>query len=165
MWMARSLALRLSRAALRAVPILLVGILVPAPYGLRLRISPVVFLAFLTAMALMLVVVCAYTLLIYALSFYLTDANGIMVLSVAAADLLGGAVVPLPFLPEGLRQLAQLSPFGAMQNIPLRIFGGDIPRESIPAALGLQLFWAVVLIAAGALLTRGGLRRAVILGG
>lgn len=165
MWMARSLALRLSRAALRAVPILLVGILIPAPYGLRLRISPVVFLAFLAAMALMLVVVCAYTLLIYALSFYLTDANGIMVLSVAAADLLGGAVVPLPFLPEGLRQLAQLSPFGAMQNIPLRIFGGDIPLESIPAALGLQLFWAVVLIAAGALLTRGGLRRAVILGG
>ena len=52
-----------------------------------------------------------------------------------------------------------------MQNIPLRIFGGDILPESIPAALGLQLFWAVVLIAAGALLTRGGLRRAVILGG
>ena len=88
-----------------------------------------------------------------------------MVVSVAAADLLGGAVVPLPFLPEGLRQFAQLSPFGAMQNIPLRIFGGDIPPESIPAALGLQLFWAVVLIAAGACLTRGGLRRAVILGG
>ena len=165
MWMARSLALRLSWAALRAAPILLVGILVPAPYGLRLRIPPSVFLAFLAAMALMLVVVCAYTLLIYALSFYLTDANGIMVLSVAAADLLGGAVVPLPFLPEGLRQLAQLSPFGAMQNIPLRIFGGDIPPESIPAVLSLQLFWATVLIAVGALLTRGGLRRAVILGG
>ena len=44
-------------------------------------------------MVLMLVVVCAYTLLIYAASFYLTDANGVMVVSVAAADLLGGAVV------------------------------------------------------------------------
>ena len=165
MWMARSLALRLSRAALRAGPILLVAVLVPAPYGLRLRIAPWVFLVFLLSMVLMLVVVCAYTLLIYAASFYLTDANGVMVVSVAAADLLGGAVVPLPFLPEGLRQFAQLSPFGAMQNIPLRIFGGDIPPGSIPAALGLQLFWAVVLIAAGACLTRGGLRRAVILGG
>ena len=164
MWMARSLALRLSRAALRC-PILLVAVLVPAPYGLRLRIAPWVFLVFLLSMVLMLVVVCAYTLLIYAASFYLTDANGVMVVSVAAADLLGGAVVPLPFLPEGLRQFAQLSPFRAMQNIPLRIFGGDIPPESIPAALGLQLFWAVVLIAAGACLTRGGLRRAVILGG
>ena len=165
MWMARSLALRLSRAALRAGPILLVGALVPAPYGLRLRIAPWVFLVFLASMALMLAVVCAYTVLIYAAAFYLTDVSGVMVVSVAAADLLGGAVVPLPFLPEGLRQFAQLSPFGAMQNIPLRIFGGDIPPESIPAALGLQLFWAVVLIAAGACLTRGGLRRAVILGG
>ena len=165
MWMARALALRLSRAALRAGPILLVGALLPAPYGLRLRIAPPVFLAFLCSMALMLVVVCAYTLLIYSLSFYLTGANGVMVLSVAAADLLGGGVVPLPFLPDGLRQFAQLSPFGAMRNIPLRIFGGDIPPEGIPAAMGLQLFWAVVLITAGALLTRSGLRRAVILGG
>lgn len=165
MWMARSLALRLSRAALRAGPILLVGALVPAPYGLRLRIAPWVFLVFLASMALMLAVVCAYTVLIYAAAFYLTDVSGVMVLSIAAADLLGGAVVPLPFLPEGLRQLAQLSPFGAMQNIPLRIFGGDIPPEGIPAALGLQLFWAAVLTAAGACLTRGELRRAVILGG
>ena len=61
MWMARSLALRLSRAALRAGPILLVAVLVPAPYSLRLRIAPWVFLVFLLSMVLMLVVVCAYT--------------------------------------------------------------------------------------------------------
>ena len=36
MWMARSVALRVSRAALRCWPILLVGSLLPAPYGLRL---------------------------------------------------------------------------------------------------------------------------------
>ena len=35
------------------------------------------------------------SLLVYALTFYLTDPNGIMVLSVALADLLGGAIVPL----------------------------------------------------------------------
>ena len=39
--------------------------------------------------ALMVLVVCAYSLLVYSLTFYLTDPNGIMVLSVAAADLLG----------------------------------------------------------------------------
>ena len=113
----------------------------------------------------MLVVVCAYTLLIYALTFHLTDPNGIMVLSVAAADLLGGGIVPLPFLPDGLRRIAALSPFGSMQNVPLRIFSGDIPLPEIPAVMGLQVFWSAALIAAGYLLTRSGLRRTVIAGG
>ena len=90
MWMAKTLAMRLSRAALRMIPIIVLGSLIPAPWGLRLRVSPAVFGLFLMSMVLMLLVVCSYTLFIYSLTFHLTDPNGIMVLSVAAADLLGG---------------------------------------------------------------------------
>lgn len=165
MWMARSIATRLSRAVLRMVPVILVSSLIPAPYGLRLRISPGAFGLFLVSTALMVLVTCSYSLLVYAMTFYLTDPNGIMVLSVAAADLLGGAVVPLPFLPDGLRQIAALSPFGSMQNVPLRIFNGDIPLSDIPAVMGLQIFWIITLVTAGYLLTSSGLRRTVIAGG
>lgn len=165
MWMARSVANRLARGALRMAPVIVVASLIPAPYGLRLRISPAAFGLFALSMALMVLVVCAYTLLVYALTFYLTDPNGLMVLSVAAADLLGGAVVPLPFLPEGLRRFAELTPFGSMQNVPLRIFSGDIPVADIPGVMGLQVFWIAALALAGYGLTRNGLRRAVILGG
>lgn len=165
MWMARAVAGRLARAVLRMVPVIFVSSLIPAPWGLRLQASPAVFGLFLLSMVLMVLVVCAYSLLIYALTFYVTDPNGLMVLSVAAADLLGGAIVPLPFLPDGLRQAAALSPFGSMQNVPLRIFNGDIPLPEIPAVMGLQIFWILALVTAGYLLTRNGLRRAVILGG
>ena len=165
MWMARSIANRLARASLRMVPVILIGSLIPAPYGLRLNISPAVFGLFLLSTALMVLVVCAYSLLVYALAFYLTDPNGIMVVSVAAADLLSGAIVPLPFMPEGFRRFAELTPFASIQNVPLRIFNGNITLPEIPGAMGLQLFWVVTLISAGYLLTRNGLRRAVILGG
>ena len=165
MWLSRSLATRLSRAALRMAPVALVGVLIPAPYGLRLTAPPEALALFLLSMVLMVLVVCAYSLLVYALTFYVTDPNGIMVVSVAAADLLSGAIVPLPFLPDGLRQAAEMSPFGSMQNVPLRIFSGDIPPERAPAAMGLQLFWVLALGGAGYLLTKRGLRRAVILGG
>ena len=37
MWMAQSVGNRLSRAVLRMVPVLLVGALIPGPYGLRRR--------------------------------------------------------------------------------------------------------------------------------
>ena len=52
-----------------------------------------------------------------------------------------------------------------MQNVPLRLFSGDIPLSEAPAVMGLQVFWITVLISGGYLLTRNGLRRAVILGG
>ena len=165
MWMARSVANRLSRAALRMVPVLVVSSLLPSPWGLRLPASPAAFALFFLSAVLMVLVVCAYHLLVYALTFYLTDPNGLMVLSVAAADLLGGAIVPLPFLPEGLRRFAQLTPFASMQNVPLRLFSGDIPLAQAPAVMGLQVFWILTLVTAGYLLTQNGLRRAVILGG
>ncbi len=165
MWMARSVANRLARASLRMVPVLVVASFIPAPYGLRLPASPAAFALFLLASVLMVLVVCSYHLLVYALTFYLTDPNGLMVLSVAAADLLGGAIVPLPFLPDGLRQFAQLTPFGSMQNVPLRIFSGSISLAQAPSVMGLQVFWIITLLSAGYLLTKKGLRRAVILGG
>ena len=165
MWMARGIGTRLSQGALRMVPLIAVTAFIPAPYGLSFHTTPEGFCLFLLSAALMVLVVCAYNLLVYALTFYVTDPNGIMVLSVASADLLGGAIVPLPFLPEGLRRFAGLTPFASMQNVPLRIFNGSLTPAQIPGAVGLQVFWAAALILAGYLLTRNGLRRAVILGG
>lgn len=165
MWMARSLALRLSRAALRCWPILLVGAVVPSPYGLRIRVPAATFCLSLASMLLMLLVVCAYVMVVYALSFYMTDTNGFRVLSTAAADLLSGSVVPLPFMPEPLRTIAALSPFGSMQNVPLRIFGGDLAGAEAFRAVGLQAFWCVTLLVTGVWLTREGVRRTVIAGG
>lgn len=165
MWMARTMANRLARGLLRMLPVLVIGSLIPAPYGLRLLASWPVFALFLLSSVLMILVVCAYSLLVCALTFYLTDPGGIMFVSIAAADLLGGAIVPLPFLPDWLRRIAQLTPFASMQNVPLRIFSGDIPMREAAGVMGLQIFWIAVLGAAGYLLTKRGLRRAVILGG
>ncbi len=165
MWMARALALRLSRAALRCLPILLLAAVIPAPYGLRLDVPPAALAWFLLSMALMLLVVCAFTLVIYALGFHMISTSGVRWLALAAADLLGGAVVPLPFLPEPLRTIAALSPFGSMQNVPLRIFGGDIAGAEIPEAVGLQLFWLAALFLLGYFLMGRGVRRAAIAGG
>jgi ABC-2 type transport system permease protein len=163
MWMFRSLALRLSRCLLRAVPVILVASLIPSPYGLRITVAPQDFLLFLLSMTLMLWVVVAMGMLCYSLSFYLVDAKGLTTLISALTELLSGSVVPLPFFPEKLRSFAELGPFGAMQNVPLRIFGGDI--TNIPRAMGLQLFWAALLTLTGYVLMQQGVRRTTIAGG
>ena len=165
MWTVRTFALRLSRAALRAVPVILVAVLVPAPYGLRLTVSPGVFLLFVLSMGLMLWVAVALGMICYGASFHMTYSAGLNTLLAALMDLLSGSIVPLPFFPEGLRIVAELSPFGAMQNVPLRIFGGDISLAQIPFYMGLQLFWAVALTAVGYGLMHTGLRRCTVAGG
>lgn len=165
MWGVRSLALRLSRAVLRAIPVILIAVLIPAPYGLRLTVSSAVFLVFLLSVGLMLWVVIALTMILYGASFHMTYSAGLNMLMAALMDILSGSIVPLPFFPEGLRIVAELSPFGAMQNVPLRIFGGDILPGQIPGYLCLQLFWAVVMTAIGYGLIHTGLRRCTVAGG
>ena len=165
MWTARTLALRLSRGALRCPPIILLGLLLPAPYGLRLTIGPAAWGAFLLSFLLTLFLCCCLTMLCYGLTFYATDPKGIISIFAALSEFLSGGALPLPFFPPLLRRIAELSPFGSLQNVPLRIFGGDIAGADILPALALQLFWCVVLAAGGYALLRRGLRRAVIAGG
>lgn len=165
MWASRGFALRLSRAALRAVPVLFVGCLLPAPYGLRLTISAGVFGLFLMSAVMTLWLCVSFTLICYGLTFYVVDPKGIITFVPGVIELLSGDLIPIPFFPKALRRFAEISPFGAMQNAPLRIFGGDIAGASIAPTMLLQLFWCLVLTALGYLLLNRGLRRTVIAGG
>lgn len=165
MWSARGFAGRLSKTMTRIIPVLVVSSLLPAPYGLRLTISLPVFLVFLFSMALTLWLCVAIGMLCYTLTFYMTDYRGIITFVPAVAELLSGDVLPLPFFPPVLRKIAELSPFGSLQNVPLRIFGGDIGGVGILRAVGLQVFWCLCVTALGYALMNRGLRRTVIAGG
>lgn len=165
MWSARGFAGRLSKTMPRLVPVLIVGSLLPAPYGLRLTISFGTFLLFLVSVLLMLWLVVAICMLCYTITFYVPDYRGIVTFVPALSEIFSGDLIPLPFFPPVLRRIAELSPFGSLQNVPLRIFGGDIAGAQIPGAMGLQLFWCLFLTALSYALMHRGLRRTVIAGG
>ena len=137
----------------------------PFCYGLRLPASPAAFLLFLASLLLGLVIVCALCMLIYGLTFYTMSPSGLRMFATSAVSIFSGELIPLSFLPEGLRQAAELLPFAGIQDFPLRIWNGLFPVEEAAAPLALQLFWAAVLTAAGALLFRRALRRVVVQGG
>lgn len=165
MWSARSFGSRLSRAALRFAPVLLVGSLLPAPYGLRLTVPASAFGVFLLSLLLTLWLCVAIELVCYGAAFFLTDYRAITVFLAALAEAFSGNLLPLPFFPPILRRIAENSPFGSLQNVPLRIFGGDIAGVACVSAIGLQLFWCLCITGLGCCLLRRGLRRVVIAGG
>ena len=165
MWYVRTMAVRISRAALRFLPILLVAALLPQPWGMQLPASPGAFVCFVVSMALGLCVNTAYTMIVYSACFFTVSSEGIRAMLLPVTDLLAGGVIPLPFMPDWLGKIVHYSPFGAILNAPLRIYSGDIAGVAVTESMLLQVFWLVALVTVGVLLQRRGLRKLCVQGG
>ena len=52
-----------------------------------------------------------------------------------------------------------------MENVPLRVYSGDLAGPEMVRAILLQVFWAFALVLIGKLLERKALKRVVLQGG
>lgn len=162
-WFFETVADRVSKATLRCAPILIVAFILPEPF--RMTLPPDLFqlLMFFISMPVALCAVTVYCLIDYMSAFYTLSRYN--VIFVILADFLAGGYVPLPFFPEPFKKIAELLPFAAMQNMPLRIYSGDIAGTDALRGIGLQLFWVAVMLVFGKLLIRHSLKRVVTQGG
>ena len=164
-WFCQSAANRLSKATLRCVPILAVGFILPEPYRLTFPPDLATFAIFIVSAALAFGVVVAFSMLMYISLFYTLSALGTRSLLGALSDFLSGQIIPLPFFPRRIRAVVEFLPFAAMQNMPLRIYSGDIAGAGVYRGVALQVFWLIVLVIVGRVLIRRALKRVVIHGG
>ncbi|MDR1061580.1 MAG: ABC transporter permease [Clostridiales bacterium] len=165
-WFCQAAANRLARAALRCAPILAVALLaLPEPYRMAPPASAGRLLLFLLSALLSLGVVVAFSMLMYISLFYTLSPLGVRLIVATLSDFLAGATVPLPFFPDPLRAAAELLPFAAMQNMPLRIYSGNIAGAGAWEGIALQIFWLAALLLAGRLLMGRALKRVVAQGG
>jgi ABC-2 type transport system permease protein len=164
-WACQIVASRCSGGLLRVVPMIIVAALLPAPYGLTLTgEAPRIFLFVLTSLLGMGVTV-GITMLVNISVFYTLSPSGVRGLLALSTEFLSGFNIPIPFFPEPFRTVAELLPFGSMQNVPLRIFGGSLTGGPMLAAIGLQVFWVVVLWGAGRLAMNRALKKVIVQGG
>ncbi len=165
MWFSRSLANRFSKALLRCIPVLLVSALLPAPYGLMLPVSLPAFFLFLVTLFLGTGVTVSFCMLIYMTCFFTVSSAGIRMVATSVVEFFSGAVIPLPFFPDGIRQVFEFLPFGSMQNVPLRIYSGDLQGSAMWQAALLQLFWLLALTGTGKLLNALAMKKVTVQGG
>ena len=64
-----------------------------------------------------------------------------------------------------MRKGIELLPFAAMQNVPLRVYSGDLNGAALEKAILLQVFWLLVMVLAGRLLEQLAMKRIVVQGG
>ncbi len=165
MWFTKNIANRMSRALLRSIPILCLVIFIPAPYGILAPHSAESFLLFAVSMLLGLMVMTAFTSLIYVITFYTISPAGVRILFVSVVEFFTGGIIPLPFFPDSVRGFFELLPFGSMQDTPLRIYSGNMAGSEIIVRMALQAGWIVALVVLGKLLCRHALKRVSLQGG
>ena len=165
MWFAKSLAARCSKEVLRCMPILLVAAFLPRPYGLMAPAGGMAFLLFLFTLMTGLAVTVAFCMLIYISAFFTISPDGIRMMAMSMVEFFSGAVIPLPFFPERLKAFFELLPFASMQNVPLRIYSGDLSGHAMWRAILIQLIWLFLLVTAGKLLCRTAVRKITLQGG
>ena len=164
-WFCQAAANRMARAALRCMPILVVAFALPEPYGMSLPPNALQFAMFLVSVFLSLGVVVAFSMLMYISLFYTLSPMGVRLIVAVLSDFLAGATVPLPFFPAPFRFVAELLPFASMQNMPLRIYGGNISGSGAVIGIATQVFWLVALLAAGRYAMGRALGKVVVQGG
>ena len=120
---------------------------------------------FLLSAALGFLVVIAFCMLIYITAFFTLSSLGVRIVAVSLVEFFSGSVVPLPFLPDGVRRIVELLPFASMQNTPLRLYSGHIAGWEQLMAIGLQAFWLILLLMLGKWLMQRALGRVVVQGG
>lgn len=165
MWFARNASTRISRVLLRCLPILLVAALLPEEFRLappeNLAVLPLFLLSFLLGSA----VTIACTVLVYIITFFTLNPQGVRLAIISLSEFFCGFVIPLPFFPNGLRQVAEVLPFAAMGNVPFRVWSGDLAGFDAALGIALQVFWLVALVVLGRILMQKALRRVVVQGG
>ena len=165
MWFSRSCANRFSKALLRCIPLLAIAAFLPAPYGLMLPVSYSALFLFFVSLILGTLVCVSFCMLVYITCFFTISPMGVRMLAISVVDFFSGAIIPLPFFPENLKKIMELQPLASTQNVPLRIYSGDLNGPAMYRALFLQLFWLITLTCIGKLLNALAMKKITVQGG
>jgi ABC-2 type transport system permease protein len=104
------------------------------------------------------------TLLMSLSSFWTLEVGGLGMMFNVVRTFMSGAILPLWFMPDWLRGIAEALPFQAATYTPLAIYFGR-PPGTLLAALGVQALWILILGGLCAAVWTRAKRRVVVQGG
>lgn len=162
-WFFEIIAERLSSTALRCGTVLIVAFILPQPFRMTLPLDLFQFLMFAISVPISMFVTTAYCLIDSISTFYTMSRNN-SVFKILAVFFAGGCI-PIPFFPESFKKVVELLPFAAMQNIPLRIYSGNISGKDAINGVVLQVFWFTIMLVFGKLFMKNSLKRVILQGG
>lgn len=144
-WLMRSLARRGFMPLMRGIPLCLITLMLPKPYRFELSLN--LHSIYLIPMVLLTTWLLAGVMnaMINILCLYLMTTTGLATMFPIIMMFFSGLILPVPLFPDKLYNIVALSPFIGLMDTPARIIMGALQGESAFNALGVQVFWILVI--------------------
>lgn len=160
-WMAQDLGRAGVQFLLRGVTLILgFGLIYDLYWPTPIALSPIAVTLFLSWL-----ISFSWRFLINLTAFWTPNARGILRLIFVLSWFFSGFLMPLRFFPDWIQSVGKWLPFSAMFNTVIEVYLGVVQGSELVWALTQQVLWSIVLILAGQMVLRSGIRRLVILGG
>ncbi len=148
------------------LPTMVLGILWAIALGaLSLPPSSRMFVAWVVATALGILLAMLMNLLVSMACFWSLEIGGYMMLYRLGSGLLSGALIPLWFMPGWLAGILNWLPFRAQMFTPLSIYFGQVDEATAWTSIAVQAAWIAAAVGLLVLVWAKAKRKVVILGG
>jgi ABC-2 type transport system permease protein len=161
-WLAHDLGKSLYHALFRGIPPFLVGVVV---LDLPLPASPVTWSRFFLAAVVGVVVAFGVRFLANVSAFWLLESRGVVAMVAVAQVFLGGHVVPLYLMSDGLEGVVRALPFASITAFPVEVLAGGHVGDEFWVGLAVAVGWASSLLIGGRVVLGRAERKLVIQGG
>ena len=164
-WYIKFLSKKYSAVALRCLPIIVLGFILPEPYKLGFPFSVGSLLLFFITLIMGSLILCAILMIIQSIAFFTNEGKGISDIIFVLGDLFAGAIFPLPLMPKTVQNISNFLPFRFIGDLSFRVYSGNITTNYAIKAIGLQLIWLIILVALGQFIMKIALKKVCIQGG
>lgn len=161
----KSYSKRLANAMMRSVPIIILGLLLPYPYHLSIPASFENLFIFMLALIIGSALLSALSTVIQMFTIYFLEEKGLITIYSVIADLFMGTIIPIPFLPVILKNIADYLPFKYISDFPFRIYSNNISISMGYSLILGSIIWLIISLIIGNIFTKRILRKAVVQGG
>ncbi len=169
-WFTRTAGAKLSGLVLRAIPLLLLAMVVLPALGLDEWALPLPAgwdsaLAWIGMTVIAAAMSAAVTTAVSTTMFWTISGEGVAAVMPTFVIFFSGLIVPIPLFPVWAQPIFNALPFRAIADVPFRMYAGDIASNAFLPEAVFALGWTAAIIGFGRLLVRRGTRRVVIQGG
>ena len=123
------------------------------------------FFIMLISVAMGYLILWLISFIVQTWSFWLFSVWGIMTIKNVIVKILAGTLLPLWFMPEGLRKIISLTPFESIYFTPIQIYLGEVQGEVLLTKMAVQLLWIGILWMMAQFFWSRGTKKLVVQGG
>lgn len=164
-WFARIYASKLTSVSLKFLPVIIISFILPNPFNLGLPNSFLNLFIFLITLILSSILITAIVSVLHLCFFYTIDSEGVLNFFRVIAELFSGGIVPVLFLPNILQKISNFLPFQYIGDVPYRLYIGQIPSNMFLIILLIQIFWILIFMIIGFILSKKISKKLIIQGG